>query len=149
MRWQMVAILQTTFSNAFDISILNSIPSDDFWWHRSRSTLVQVMAWCLMVFSGTHLREIVSNWQYVTFGSDNGLVPKRANVCCMLTLNVRGLSYLGLTRSVSWLLMSWLLASPGHQQPWYWLCRMGRSLSYLRKDFHHLCDINVEEYHEM
>ena len=36
------------------------------------------------------------------------------------TLNVRGLSYLGLTRSISWLLMPWLLASPGHQQPWYW-----------------------------
>ena len=26
--------------------------------------------------------------------------------------------------------MSWLLASPGHQQPWYWWCRMGRFLSY-------------------
>ena len=24
------------------------------------------------------------------------------------------------TLSISWLLMSWLLASPGHQQPWYW-----------------------------
>ena len=41
-----------------------------------------------------------------------------------LTLNVRGPSYLGLTRSISWLLMSWLLTSPGHQQPWYWLCRI-------------------------
>ena len=66
-----------------------------------------------------------------------------------LTLNVRGPSYLGLTRSISWLLMSWLLASPGHQQPWYWLCRMGRSLSYLRKDFNHLCHINVEEWQKM
>ena len=33
------------------------------------------------------------------------------------TLNVRGPSYLGLTRSISWLLMPWLLTSPGHQQP--------------------------------
>ena len=41
----------------------------------------------------------------------------------VLTLNVRGPSYLGLTMSISYLLMSWLLASPGHQQPWYWLCR--------------------------
>ena len=64
------------------------------------------------------------------------------------TLNVRGPSYLGLTRSISWLLMPWLLASPGHQQPWYWLYRMGRSLSYLRKDFNHLCHINVEEWHK-
>ena len=44
-----------------------------------------------------------------------------------LTLNVRGPIYLGLTRSISW-----LLTSPGHQQPWYWLCRICRSWSYLR-----------------
>ena len=35
----------------------------------------------------------------------------------LFTLNVRGPSYLGLTRSISWLLMPWLLTSPGHQQP--------------------------------
>ena len=50
-----------------------------------------------------------------------------------LTLNVRGPSYLGLTRSISWLLMPWLFTSPGHQQPWYWLYRICRSFSYLRK----------------
>ena len=33
----------------------------------------------------------------------------------LLTLNVRGPSYLGLTRSISRLLMPWLLTSPGHQ----------------------------------
>ena len=61
-----------------------------------------------------------------------------------LTLNVRGPSYLCLTRSISWLLMPWLLRSPGHQQPWYWLCRICRSWSYLRKDFKYLCHINME-----
>ena len=35
------------------------------------------------------------------------------NVQGLLALNQRGPSYLGLTRSLSWLLMSWLLASPG------------------------------------
>ena len=50
--------------------------------------------------------------------------------CLILTLNLWGPSYLGLTRSLSWLLMPWLLTSPGHQQPWYWLCRIGKSLSY-------------------
>ena len=70
--------------------------------------------------------------------------------CCMiLTLNVRGPSYLGLTRSVSWLLMPWRRKEPGHQQPWYWLYRICRSLSYLRKDFKYLCPINVEEWHKM
>ena len=64
----------------------------------------------------------------------------------LLTLNVRGPS---LTRSISWLLMSCLPASPGHKQSWCWLCRMGRSLSYLGKDFNHLCHINVEERQKM
>ena len=50
-----------------------------------------------------------------------------SNSCILLTLNVRGPSYLGITRSISWLLMPWLLTSPGHQQPWYWLCRIGMS----------------------
>ena len=71
------------------------------------------------------------------------------NLCCPL-LNVNpwhaggGPSYLGLTRSISWLLMSWLLTLPGHQQPWYWLCRIYRPWSYLRKDFKCMCHIIVE-----
>ena len=28
------------------------------------------------------------------------------------------------TLAMPWPLMTWLLASPGHQQPWHWLCRM-------------------------
>ena len=57
---------------------------------------------------------------------------------------MRGPSYLGLTRSLSWWpLMPWLLTSPGHQQPWYWLCRIRRSCSYLRKDFKYLCQNRV------
>ena len=51
--------------------------------------------------------------------------------------------YLGLTRSISWLLMPWLLTSPGHQQPWYWLCRICKSWFYLRKNFKYLCHIYV------
>ena len=64
----------------------------------------------------------------------------------ILTLIVRGPSYLGFTRSISWLLMLWLLTSPGHQQPWYQICRIGWSLSYLRNDFKYLRGINVEKY---
>ena len=67
----------------------------------------------------------------------------------VLTLNVWGPSYLSLTRSISWLLMPWLHSSPWHQQPWYWLSRIGRSLSYLKKDFNYLCHVNVEEWHKM
>ena len=67
--------------------------------------------------------------------------------CFHLTLNVRGPSYLGLTRSITWLLMPWLLASPGHQQPRYWLCRIGRSWSYSRRNFNNLCLISLEQGH--
>ena len=66
-----------------------------------------------------------------------------------LTFNVLRLSYLGLTRSISWLLMPWLLPSPRHQHPWYWLCRIGKFLSYFRKDFNYLCYVSVEEWHKM
>ena len=66
-----------------------------------------------------------------------------------LTLNVLGPNYLGLTRSISWLLMPWLLASPGHQQPWYWLHRIIRSLSFLRKEFNYLCHVNMEQWHKI
>ena len=66
-----------------------------------------------------------------------------------LTLNVWGSSYLGLARSISWLLMPWLLLLPRPQQPWYCLHRIGRSLSYSRKDFNYRCHINVEEWHKM
>ena len=42
-----------------------------------------------------------------------------------LTPNMWGSSYLGLARSISWLLMTWLSALPDHQQPWYWQCKLG------------------------
>ena len=65
----------------------------------------------------------------------------------LIILNVRGPSYIGLTRSISLLLMPWLLASPGHQQPDidYNVCRTGRSLPCLRKDFNYMCHINVDK----
>ena len=55
-----------------------------------------------------------------------------------------------LNRSISLLPMPWLLVLPGHQQPWYSLCRIGRSImSYMRKDFNYLCLINVEQWYKM
>ena len=65
-----------------------------------------------------------------------------------LTLNLRGPSYRGFTRLISWLLMPWLLVSPGHQQPWYWLSKMGKSWYYTRTDFNYLWYISVEEWHK-
>ena len=45
------------------------------------------------------------------------LIWKRELSNIILTLNVRGPSNLGSTISISWLLIPWLLASPGHQEP--------------------------------
>ena len=93
-------------------------------------------------------------------GGDIGCNYGTNDSCCFLLVyiitskiyfnwfNVRGSSYLGLTRSLSLLLMSWLLASSGHQHPRYWPCRICRSLPYLRKDFNYLCHVDVEEWHK-
>ena len=81
----------------------------------------------------------------------NMITHSNLNAKRRLSLNVRGPSYLGLTRSISWLLMPWLLTSPGHQQPWYWHCRICKSWSYLREDLNYmyLRRINVEKWHKM
>ena len=42
--------------------------------------------------------------------------------------------------------MPWLLVSPGHQHPRYWLCRIGKFLSFMRKDFNYLCHVSVDTY---
>ena len=46
-----------------------------------------------------------------------------------LTLNVQGTTYPGLTVPLSRLLMTWLLASPGQQQPWNCLIVVGPCLT--------------------
>ena len=59
----------------------------------------------------------------------------RINMQSGLTLYVQGPNYSSSTEYISFLLMPWLLASPRHQHPWYWLCRLCKYLSYARKDF--------------
>ena len=90
-----------------------------------------------------------SFWLKIFYKFDLNLTWTNVVRFLIKTLNVRGQSHLGLTRSISWLLMPWLLTSPGHQQPWHWLHRICRCLSYLRKDFKYLCQINVEEWQKM
>ena len=73
-----------------------------------QTTLVQVMAWC-------HQATQAITWAYVDPDLCHHIASQDHNE---LTLSMWGLSYLGLTRSILWLLMPWLLTSPGHQQPW-------------------------------
>ena len=51
----------------------------------------------------------------------------------------------GTLRSIPCLLMPQLLMWPGHQQPWYWLCRMIKLLFY-QKDFCYLWYFSVEKW---
>ena len=55
--------------------------------------------------------------------------------------------YSGQNSSIPWLLMSWLLVSPGHQQLWLWQCRIKSCLSSMRsrKSFKHLCHLIVDQ----
>ena len=67
-----------------------------------------------------------SSWGGLMVGWENA--PLKTGWCGhlsnpLLNLNVRGPCYLDLIRSISWLLMPWLPAWPGHQQPWYWLSK--------------------------
>ena len=136
-----------------------------------KSALVQLMAWSRQTtshyFNHSWMPFAVTRWKLVK--QINHLSPiqyhrllrnldRKAHLFhtlilkilyLSLTLNMQGPSYLGLTRSKSWLLMPWLLVSPGHQQPWYWLCKIGRAWSYTRKDLHYLWLVSVEERHKM
>ena len=48
-------------------------------------------------------------------------------------------------RSVSLWLIHWLLASPGNQQRWCWLCSMNYSLYSGGYDLNNMCDFIVEK----
>ena len=57
--------------------------------------------------------------------------------------------YSMITRPIQWILMSWLLALPGHHQPWYWLCNQDRSLSSTGKEFNCLHHPSFEKWWQM
>ena len=89
------------------------------WWPFSEKPLLEPM---VIYYQLYHWEQISGKLKskYNKFHSRKcfeNVVCKTATV--LLTLNVRGPSHLSLTRSISWLLMPWLLTSPGHQQPWY------------------------------
>ena len=57
--------------------------------------------------------------------------------------------YSGWTSSIQCLLMPQPLASQGHQQSCYWLCRINMSLSLTKKDFNWLCNLGVGKLKKM
>ena len=83
----------------------------------------------------------------VTGWGDNGWLSE-----LFLALNMGGLSYPILSRSISWLLMIWWHKEPGHQQPWYspsdvW--KPCKSWPYMRKNFGYFCREIVDEWFKL
>ena len=90
--------------------------------------LVQIMAWrwpgdkplseSMMVSLLTHICFTRPQWfKIYAFAYILEVKNFKKNV----TILVLRLEYSGINMSISWLLMPWLLASPSHQPPWYWL----------------------------
>ena len=52
--------------------------------------------------------------------------------------------YFKRSRSIPWLPTIWPHKGPGHQQPWYWLWRINRSLFSMRKYFDYLYHLSVD-----
>ena len=97
-------------------------------------TLVQVMAWCRQATS----YYLSKCWP--RFVSPNG-VTKPQYTCTVHKVLTHWCS----TGSIQLLLMPWFLAPPGHQQPWFWLYWINRSLSSTWHDVNYLCHLNVEK----
>ena len=74
------------------------------------------------------------------------MVPSVVSGLILLVLRPE---YSGRTRSISWLLMPWLLMSPGHQPSWYWPCKIGRTLASMRSDFNHLWCVSVKKSYKL
>ena len=64
--------------------------------------------------------------------TDEWLCIDLANALTLLGLKRE---YSWRNRSIPWLLMLWRLLSPGHPQPWHWLCRISECLSSMREYF--------------
>ena len=82
---------------------------------------------------GTNFSEILIGIQTFSFKKMHLKMSAKWRPFCLgpnvLTLLVLKQEYSGITKSIPLLLMSWLLVSPGHQQPWYWPYRTNRFLS--------------------
>ena len=127
--------------------VTSSRPNDAYMHQLTRPSLIQIMA-CRLI-GAQPISEKNAGILFIGHLEKN-YSEILIEIEIFSTLTAQAPSYLGLTRSISWLLMPRLLTSPGHQQPWYWLYRIcSRSFSYWRKCFKYLCQINVEEWHKM
>ena len=108
------------FVRDFNYELINSL------WHGSQ--------YKMRLFKWDHFKCHIKNCSFLLFLSR----IIRCFFNFISTLLVLKPEYTVRIGSIPWLLMPWLLVSPGHQQPSYWLCRINKSSSSIRKDFNNL-----------
>ena len=123
-------------------------PKFDFHWFRSVKSMLQqiFICWCDTFKLMSSLDAFTDNSSQMSHCLSYLIHEKLCVLFYLnLTLSGQGLSYPGLTQSISWLLIPWLLASHDHQQSWYCRRKLGRSLSYMRRGFNFVCHVSVED----
>ena len=89
-----------------------------------------------MLQASTYINDDEDRWRICASLGDNAFLP-------FLLLRSE---YFARIVSILLLLMHWLLVSPSHQQPWYWLSRVNVSntfLSSMRTAFSYLCHLSL------
>ena len=120
-----------------------------FWWLITYSAIQNIPDYNSYDYSSYLKGWSMIKWDNAVMGINHGSnirPPGSEDVTSIHNPKRARTELLGFTRPLSWLLMLWLLAAPGHQQPWYWLCRISKFLSSSsRRNFNDLCLISVEE----
>ena len=80
-------------------------------------------------FKKMHLIMFSAKWRPYYLGRLNVSSTRTGHVYSLSVLLVLRPEYFGIITTIACLPMTWLHASPGHQQPWHWLCKIGDSLS--------------------
>ena len=133
-------------------------PTRDVWlvpFHNSGTTFNWHLAHCVQLFMYSPRNALVFNCEYI-FKVGLTKRPQISHVCLVnmpssslcfrLTLLPLKLDYSCRSWSIPWMLMPWLLVSPGHQQPCYWLCIINSYLPFTSKDFKYLCHVSVKKW---
>ena len=94
---------------------------------------------CLLRERGFHWRSHLHAKSYLHIHSES----QKLKILILLALR---LEYSRRNRSIPWLLMLWLLASPDHQQSRYWSCRTHVFLSSMGNDLNYLRYISIKKW---
>ena len=95
-----------------------------------KSTLVQVMAWCRQATS--HYLNQCWPRSPTPYGITR---PQWVNWLINTSLAEVRIFQKNHCKAIPWLMMPWLLASPGHQQPCYWICLINNSMPSMRTNY--------------